>query len=266
MSNLIRCICHRLEKHIDQVNDLNVFPIPDKDTGTNILNTISSLSGGDLGDIAKGILFSARGSSGNILASFIIGAANSKSKDLHRICEDGYDNIVHSLSGIKDGTMASSLHHTPSEYIDVEDFLTKYQMVLVADLFDSTNRNETLKKYNTVDSGILALIYIVNGILGYLYNADEINIETPPLRLKGEIKTRYCNEYLINGKLNLFKKILLKLIGNELLVANYGSVTKIHIHSNHPKFIYRLFSEKMVSYKIEDMCDSNRRLMIKELT
>lgn len=265
MNDLIHHIYTELLNHIDQINELNVFPIPDKDTGTNIANTIKSLSGSTLKEISNGVLLSARGSSGNILAAFLIGAANSTSKNYHEICESGYKNIIQSLTGIKDGTLASSLHHTPQDYSNLKDFLLKYQDILINDLLDSPNKNETLKKYNTVDSGILALIYIVNSILNYRYEVDKVSVETSILMFQDRIKIRYCNEYLIKGRLNGFKKNLLSALGNEILIISHSGNTKVHIHSNYPKVIYYLLKKKTLNYKIEDMHDFNRKLNIKEL-
>ena len=259
LTNLIQHVCADLKNHIEQINSLNVFPIPDKDTGTNIYKTLKLLAGDNLKQIADNVLMSARGSSGNIIASFIIGASKSESDNLHDIFESGYNNIMESLSGIKDGTIVSSLHHSPKEYKDIIDFFTKYQDILFDDLFRSTEKNETLKKFGTVDSGILALIYIVNSTLNFLCGKELIDIQLALPKLPNKISTRYCNEYTLNN-LSKFKKKILKLLGNELIFIKHNEVNKLHIHSNYPKLIYRVLKKQTIQYKIEDMENSNKRI------
>ncbi len=85
---MLKAGLHKLQKHEAEVNDMNVFPVPDGDTGTNMRLTlqngiVTASSSSNLGEylkgVKKGMLLGARGNSGVILSQFFTGISNSLS-------------------------------------------------------------------------------------------------------------------------------------------------------------------------------------------
>ena len=118
----------RLKEKCDQINKLNVFPVPDGDTGDNMLMTLQSglaetIADGDMNllceALSKGMLYGARGNSGVILSRFFYGMNNSLSKceaitpDLFGCAlEEGVTEAYAAVSSPKEGTILTVMRET----------------------------------------------------------------------------------------------------------------------------------------------------------
>ena len=91
-SSLNKCLdlaVRNLQDHLQELNLINVFPVPDNDTGTNLLKTLTAAYKTDsLEEMAEAISQGCRGSSGNILALYILGFVNSDAGTLSQKCLD----------------------------------------------------------------------------------------------------------------------------------------------------------------------------------
>ncbi len=263
-----------LGAHSGEVDDLNVFPIPDGDTGINMLQTIqggAEISADEVdiskesSKIAEAMLLSARGNSGVILSQFFQGIA----KGLEGVCEADANALANAFkSGVEsaykavvkptEGTILTVMREatqkasesgaaTPNEFLDTFIEAAEESLLHTPDLLP------VLKKAGVVDSGGAGLIYIIKGMKRAL-DGEEFD----KIAKKGESNTEldldafdensvlefgYCTELLLrlqNAKTNIesfeAKTIIeyLETIGDSIVAVKNGSIVKIHVHTMTP--------------------------------
>ena len=174
-----------LELHSSEVNDLNVFPIPDGDTGSNMTLTVqggasASVNTDSLSDTAsgaaRGMLLSARGNSGVILSQLFEGAAaglkglvTADLKEIDKACQKAVEQAYSSVIDPTEGTILTVARET-SEMISSRDFESLEEMLEAAidrakvSLEHTPELLGVLKKAGVVDSGGAGLIYILEGM------------------------------------------------------------------------------------------------------
>ncbi|MBP5184686.1 MAG: DAK2 domain-containing protein [Lachnospiraceae bacterium] len=176
-----------LKRYAQEINDLNVFPIPDGDTGDNMLLTVSGGANADVSEtlgrtarnVADGMLLSARGNSGVILSQFFDGIADSllsndrKEADAEEIADAMLTGVSHAYNAVltpTEGTILTVAREA-SEYAhdknsdSVEDFFLDFLYEANNSLTRTPDLLPTLKKAGVVDSGGAGLIKIVEGML-----------------------------------------------------------------------------------------------------
>ena len=179
--NLIRCGAARLAENRQTVNDLNVFPIPDGDTGDNMLMTMEAgctASGETLGDaadaVSKGMLLGARGNSGVILSRIFAGLAKGlqglQEADVEQFCSavksgvnEAYQAVPQPVEGtiltvLREGAEAAAGASTLEEYFDLWIEGMDLSLQHTPELLD------VLKKAGVVDSGGAGLLCIAEGM------------------------------------------------------------------------------------------------------
>lgn len=179
-----------LERHVDEVNDLNVFPIPDGDTGSNML--LTSLGGANVAPkdeeslidyarrVADGVLFSARGNSGVILSQFTEGIAegikkcdSSSEQYLTDVFRSGVKYSYAAVSEPVEGTILTVMREA-TDYaaeggeVSLKGFLTDFVAGAKKSLATTPDLLPVLKKAGVIDSGGAGLIYIAEGMLSVL--------------------------------------------------------------------------------------------------
>jgi dihydroxyacetone kinase-like predicted kinase len=186
LSKMARGGAARLRSKADDVNRLNVFPVPDGDTGDNMRMTIESgiaaienLDTDDLAEVMRalshGMLLGARGNSGVILSQFFAGAADGfdgKSEAdpvaLGIAFKKGVDKAYRSVMTPTEGTILTvareSVDYAVSK-ITEESTVRSFFADLVKEMHDSLERTpdilEVLREANVVDSGGAGLFYII---------------------------------------------------------------------------------------------------------
>ena len=214
------------------VNDLNVFPIPDGDTGDNMFMTIDAGAAApsdgqaDLGSvsarIAHGMLLGARGNSGVILSRIFAGIAAGL-RDLEdadittfgQALQKGSEEAYNAVSVPVEGTILTVFRDAVSyagKRINNDTTLDGYFADLITELRSSLARTpellDVLKEAGVVDSGGAGLVYIVEGMKhvidggevthaghGAASNAKQINIES--FTADSELEFGYCTEFLL---------------------------------------------------------------------
>ena len=286
-SRMIDGAAANLKAHAEEVNNLNVFPIPDGDTGENMLLTMQGGVGKadveNLGEaaekIAGGMLFSARGNSGVILSQFFEGVAaglaetvEADAKGLgeafHRGVEYAYKSVMQPTEGtiltvIREATeyACSEKSESPCEFLDA--FLREAR----ASLERTPELLPVLKKAGVVDSGGAGLIYVVEGMKKALLGDIDI-IDTSFEEGKGseldfslfdeesELTFGYCTELLLRLQtkkcdINSFKTETvtdyLSTIGDSIVAVKSGSIVKIHVHTMTPYKVLE-FCQKFGEY------------------
>ena len=189
--NLVRGGAARLGLHRQAVNDLNVFPIPDGDTGDNMYMTIQAgcnATGSSLPEVAKavssGMLMGARGNSGVILSRMFAGLAKGLAdvgeadvKAFSRAMQAGVDEAYHAVSEPVEGTILTVLREGAAAAAGSKD-LDEYFDLLVSAMDLSLEHTpellDVLKKAGVVDSGGAGLLYIAEGMRAALHGGSPV--------------------------------------------------------------------------------------------
>ncbi len=273
--DLVRSIkagCIKLEHNKDRVDRLNVFPVPDGDTGTNMyLTLMSAVREGEknqdlaLGKVAKaiskGALMGARGNSGVILSQIFRGIARelegkekASSKDLARAFKTGSDTAYEAVMKPVEGTIltvirevARACENEAARNKDVIAMLLAGINAGLITLKKTPDMLAVLKEAGVVDSGGQGLVYFLEGFMeGFAFD-NEIPLETyrsgmlPEAageipQLEAELEYQYCTELLIKGEDMNPEEIKQHLapLGDSMLVVGGDDLVKVHIHVNHP--------------------------------
>ena len=254
----------------EEVNALNVFPVPDGDTGTNMsltsksaLKQIDALEGDfSVGDVsaaaARGALMGARGNSGVILSQLLRGF----SEGLEGIDEAGTSEIAHAFKKASETTYKAVMkpiegtiltvgretadfairHHKKSE--DPIKFLEDVIVEANKSLDNTPNLLEVLKEADVVDAGGKGLVVLLEGSLKVLKGediADQSEDETLKKKAQKEIqfteadkslKYGYCTEFIINTDYEDIDSFREKIapLGDCLLVVGGGGSHIIKVH------------------------------------
>jgi len=189
--NLVRGGAARLGLHRQAVNDLNVFPIPDGDTGDNMYMTIQAgcrADGNTLPEVAKavsaGMLMGARGNSGVILSRMFAGLAKGLAdvreadvKTFSRAMQAGVDESYHAVSEPVEGTILTVFREGVAAAAGSKD-LDEYFDLLVSAMDLSLHHTpellDVLKKAGVVDSGGAGLLYIAEGMRDALHGKSPV--------------------------------------------------------------------------------------------
>lgn len=263
----------KLAENKEKVDALNVFPVPDGDTGTNMsltmsqaLEEISKLNDPDLPtlvkSISKGCLIGARGNSGVILSQIFRGFANALAdKNSISVKEFADALLMSSVTAYKavlkpvEGTIltvirevAESAEKIAKETNDFNIFFEKIVEAGKISLENTPNLLEPLKEAGVVDSGGMGLLVIISGFYEALQgvNVDLSNFESGN-KLPSEIPVQshidpenitftYCTEFIIQGDRveECDLKPFILDIGDSVVYVPDGDILKVHVHTDKP--------------------------------
>ena len=282
LSRMFLAGAKNLEAKKEWINELNVFPVPDGDTGTNMTMTIMAAAAevGSLGEpdmeslakaISSGSLRGARGNSGVILSQLLRGFTRSvkNSKELDAI------DIVAREAAAKAVELAET----------AEDLDTFFQSVIAhaeETLAKTPEMLPVLKEAGVVDSGGQGLLEVYHGaydgFLGKEIDYTQFDKAKGPAVTKidaqteADIKFGYCTEFIIllNQPMSEeteheFKKFLMSLGDSIVLVAD-DEIVKVHVHTNHPgQAIEKALTFGALSrMKIDNMREEHQEKLIKD--
>lgn len=278
-----------LEKNKEGVNALNVFPVPDGDTGTNMSLTIQSaakeiknIDSNNIDDIVKGIakgsLMGARGNSGVILSQlfrgFSKGLQGKKRLDV-KVLAEGFrmasDTAYKAVMKPIEGTILTVARECAEKAMEIyrqEKDIQVFLETVINHGEEALERTpemlDVLKTAGVVDAGGKGLIYILKGILDGLMGKESAVLEdysdhsnerdTEPAT---DIKFGYCTEFIINkAKVdeNEFRQKI-SFYGDSLMVVGGEEIVKVHIHTNNPGEVIEeaLKSGELIDIKIDNM-------------
>lgn len=221
-----------LAAHVEQLNSLNVFPVSDGDTGTNMLRTmeggIAQLEQNDnisigqaLQTFARGILLSARGNSGVILSQIFAGIGEGLSQyntvtaqQLAQAYEKGIEKSYAAVQNPTEGTILTVFRESTcyasermTENSTVEEFFRAHIEKAKKSLEETTNRLPVLKEAGVVDSGAAGYLYIAEGMYQALTGTPvtyEVTQQQQSQQVNIDLFTRdsvlefgYCTEFLL---------------------------------------------------------------------
>ncbi len=284
---------NNLQNHRDLVDKLNVFPVPDGDTGTNMSLTISyamkELSKVENDDItqigkavSKGSLMGARGNSGVILSQIIRGLAKSiegkdklSSEDLAKALKNGSDTAYKAVIKPIEGTILTVVRESGEFAIKAakkENDILKFLEAVIKEANESLERTpellRNLKEAGVVDSGGKGLVLIYEGMYEALKgnpvkvkdaNSNQVQtVQTGSSSVKTEdIKFCYCTEFILESDTvsdTTIRDIMLGY-GDSLAVVGDEGIIKVHVHTNDPGLVLQeaLKHGQLVTIKIENM-------------
>lgn len=289
---------NRLLEQSDYVNALNVFPVPDGDTGTNMSMTfkaavkeIENLNSKSIGEtskkLAKGALMGARGNSGVILSQILRGIAKGLEgkdevtpKEFAFAIQEGSNAAYKAVMRPTEGTILSVIRAAAEGAVDTKlDDIVEFLDVVVKDSKIMLDRTPellpALKKAKVVDSGGMGLYIILKGMHEALRDniAAEIK-DIKPAEAGGaqaqgteeiDIKFGYCTEFIVLGdakRANEFQQDIEKL-GDSCIVVGYEDVIKVHIHTNDPGTVLAKAVQigELSKIKIDNMREEHRELL-----
>ncbi|WP_335993674.1 DegV family protein [Fusobacterium polymorphum] len=263
-----------LSKYADVLNDLNVYPVPDGDTGTNMSMTLQSVENALIGlqsepnmeelvdIISEAVLLGARGNSGTILSQIIQGfldAVRDKEEiDIETAAkafvsakERAYKAVSQPVEGtiltvIRRVSEAAMAYDGPKD--DFIPFLVNLKNAAADAVEDTPNLLPKLKEAGVVDAGGKGIFYVLEGFeksvtdpemlkdLARIANSQVNRKQKLEYINKNEIKFKYCTEFIIeSGSFDLDEyKERIGKLGDSMVVAQTRKKTKTHIHTNHP--------------------------------
>ncbi|MBQ7040334.1 MAG: DAK2 domain-containing protein [Clostridia bacterium] len=299
---LLISAANNLANNKKMVDDLNVFPVPDGDTGTNMSMTILAVkkelensddtSCGAVAEIAShASLRGARGNSGVILSQFLRGLA----KGLKGVDEISVSSLISAMKVSVDVayravmkptegtilTVARQMYEAAEKWdVSNEDLLEFFPYVIGsgdASLENTPNLLPQLKQAGVVDSGGMGLMVLVKGAYMAL-QGNEVSMQDE--EVKGEesakaipqedIKFGYCTEFIIRKKEEKapWKALRKRLesIGDSVIVVDDTDIVKVHVHTNNPGIALEEAMKlgELMNIKIENMREQNRELAEKE--
>ncbi len=290
---MIESASANLKNNRKLIDDLNIFPVPDGDTGTNMSLTFGGAASQTLAEdfsgcgkllskLASASLRNARGNSGVILSQIIRGFAKGVENKDELSASDLKDALVSAKTTAyravmkpTEGTiltvirqMAEFAEEHFSEFENAGDFLRSVLSAGEESLAGTTELLPALKKAGVVDAGGKGLVTLFEGAVYVLDNGKAIECDAPaetsaPATAVAatedvDIKFLYCTEFIINKtsdrKITQFQTAIAEK-GDCMLVIEDDEIVKVHIHTNHPGFVLEQAIKlgELTNLKIENM-------------
>ena len=293
--NMVTNASIRLENEKAYVDSLNVFPVPDGDTGTNMSMTftaavqeIQSSKSSSIGEVskimAKGALMGARGNSGVILSQIFRGIAKGlEEKDEVNPYEFALSMLEGSKSAYRavmrptEGTILTVIREVGEKATEYHtDDMTDLMSKIVEYADDTLQRTPDLlpqlKAANVVDSGGMGLLIILKGMYEALQSGFQMAEKLEEKSFEEYVAARdthteitfgYCTEFIVlaapdNGE---FKEYL-ETMGDSIVYVGYDDITKVHIHTDNPGLVLAEAGKRgeLTKIKIENMREQHRNL------
>ena len=261
----------------EEINRINVFPVPDGDTGTNFSLTLRSVADAlqALGDAslqdtartaARAAVLGARGNSGMMLAHFLLGFADGLAQldkatpsDVARAIRRGADQLQTSLDDPREGTIltvaresAAAAERAARTTEDISDFMRALLAQAEVALARTPELMAVLKEAGVVDAGGKGFVRMVEGVVRYIegdpilpadltvLDADEL-MPAALAEVASDRDYRYCTEVLVRGEVLPAAndvRAAMHRFGGSIVAISAGDVLKIHVHTDTPEAVF----------------------------
>lgn len=292
LSRLLRAGIQRLLADQEHLNRINVFPVADGDTGTNMALTLHAVlaslrrdpndhAGSTLTRVADAALDGARGNSGAILAQFLLGMGDSAGThaalsplQFANAVSTGASYARESLCEPREGTVLTVISDFAAELTRLaasgaQDFLSLFSQSLVKarrSLQQTAEQLEELRAARVVDAGAKGFVDLLEGMTDHLHlnvdaepteTSDQVGSSDAPAGEMHDLSHRFCTECTINGD-NIDRRKLreqLASLGSSLVLAGTPRKSKVHIHVNDPSEVFRIAGRfgAVTGQKADDM-------------
>jgi uncharacterized protein len=271
------------------LNRINVFPVNDADTGTNLASTMRSIMDAIIPTdnlketavaMADAALTGARGNSGIIFAQFLYGFGNElktgQTMDIKSFAESMRNAVTYAYEAIAnpvEGTILTVIKDWAEYLYALKDIIDDFIKLLVEayeraqqSLAETTAKLPVLSRSHVVDAGAKGFVVFLEGILDFFTKGGLKPVAVPILEDEArdedivthdEITFRYCTEALLSSD-NLDKSKIretIKVCGDSLVVAGSPQKMRIHIHTDFPAelFSYLRRFGNITYQKVDDM-------------
>lgn len=264
---------HHVIANQSELNRINVFPVRDGDTGSNLVSTVETVIRSirpvrsykhAATAIADAAILGARGNSGIIFAQFLYGLSNETpddevvnlpqfSESLRRSVRYVYEAVANPVEGtmltvISDWAEFFYTQHTAQS--DFRQMLIRSCEVLQRSLAETRQKLEVLRRANVVDAGAKGFTLFVEGIVNLVKTwnvrhilAEKIEVNLANVHTDGiqeEVTFRYCTEAVIRnstlGRNDLTR--LLSAYGDSAIVAGPDKLLHLHVHTSRPSDLF----------------------------
>ncbi|HTY42772.1 MAG TPA: DegV family protein [Thermoanaerobaculia bacterium] len=291
LSRAVIAGAHFVAERAEALNRINVFPVPDGDTGTNVASTLQKIASGisrvrqrHLAEMAKSLadqaVGGARGNSGAILAQFFCGfseglpdspraTTSAFGAAVVKAAESAYAAIARPVEGTILTVIRDWARHVADRAEQVRDFgvlLPDSLKAARASLENTPKQMKALAKAGVVDAGAQGFVYLLEGIVKY-FRESARTAPTPvaPEEIQAAvfdkspeaILFRYCTEVLLEGDAidrgELRREAA--LLGDSIVMAGGASKIRLHIHTNEPEKLFAVAARyaDVAQTKVEDM-------------
>lgn len=282
---------YNLRENMHTINTINVFPVADGDTGSNISHTLKSIlsntdGSGSVSDIsnnfARTALIGARGNSGMIIAQFFHGfslIANEFEeltlKTLVAATREAVAAAYRAVETPMEGTIltvmrswADQLSRFEGSDIPISIQLRRALRAARKAEKETTNQMELLRRAGVVDAGAKAFVSILEGVDQYLLNPARVFSETnllvhaasstsEPAHAHENSRYRYCTEALLRipqGRQQQVRDAVTDL-GDSLILGSYQDQMRVHLHTDEPALMFERLGllSHIEEQKVDDM-------------
>lgn len=266
-----------VQRHRADLNRINVFPVPDGDTGTNLALTVSSIAdrlrGGtetSVGvvarDASEAAIMGARGNCGMILSHFLLGFSDAigtratlSVTDFAPVLRAATEHVYRALEKPVEGTMITIMRAIADEAERLQhgDFVALFERLMVKAreaLASTPDLLPALKRAGVVDAGAKGFVHLLEGISSFvagdplvaLSDAPEWEAEPPFAAAAVEYPEnsetfRFCTEALVRGsaipEADAVRAVLREK-GDSLVVIRTGELLKVHVHTDEPEEVF----------------------------
>ncbi|MGQ9619973.1 MAG: DegV family protein [Bacteroidales bacterium] len=280
-----KVIAHQIE-----LNKINVFPVNDGDTGTNLAATIRAVIETlhphrsykiTAERIADALLMNARGNSGIIFAQFLYGLSNETAdykavriREFAESVKNSVRYIYEAVANPVEGTMltvirewADFIYNSRQKFTDFNQMLLGSYEVLKKSLAETKTKLKILAKNNVVDAGAKGFVLFIEGIIEYIHNrnlkeliksrAESTALPKTEEMITEEVTYRYCTEAVLkNTAIDQHSlKDILNEFGDSVVVAGNEKMRRIHVHTDNPADLFFRLKDHgtIVFQKADDM-------------
>ena len=266
----------------EKLNSINVFPVADGDTGTNLCLTLYPLINftrdnkcNDIGELLEGIadklLDHSRGNSGSIIAQFFQGMSDSV-QNTKEFSPQTFSDAVNTgstyareaLINPVEGTILTVIANFAESYKDIcdknktgsfSDIFPKVLEETKSALTNTKNQLTVLRDSDVVDAGAMGFFLLIQGFIEYLVYENTQKEPTPNSDVNqqmvesrheyDEVDFQYCTECIIAGDGIDKRKLKESLLswGNSIVIAGTKRKTKVHIHTDEPQSVFKIAKE-----------------------
>jgi uncharacterized protein len=288
-----------LKKYRTVLNDLNVFPVPDGDTGSNLYLTLRAALFAArpvcedplhvvAAAAAHGALLGARGNSGVIFSQMLRGFSEAvrgrerlTTPEVAAAMRQAVTAARAALLVPAEGTMISVAGAAATEACEVaegEPEFYRFGAAIVRAASDALERTPEelpiLREAGVVDSGGAGFLYFLEGILRFLPETGERVTAYPRRARRGHVFTpqraveenRFCTEFVLRDVAIESHALAdrLKSTGNSLLVAGVPPMLRVHIHTDSPQHVASVARElgTIDRWKVDDMQHQHGELVV----
>jgi DegV family protein with EDD domain len=280
----------RIFDHQVLLNKINVFPVRDADTGTNLASTMRSIVDTFIptdnlsvtaNALADAALVGARGNSGIIFAQFLYGFSTEiKDEDVidvskfSQAVEKGVHYSYEAISNPVEGTMITVIREWAEDIKSLKDKINDFNQLIIRSydrakqaLLDTPKKLEVLAKSNVVDAGAKGFVYFLEGMIDFFKHGELKKILGSRNVIKvqsidevhnfEDMNYRYCTDAMVVSD-NINRELLrskIEHMGDSIVLAGSTKKMRIHIHTDTPEKLFARLSDfgNITFQKVDDM-------------